>query len=114
LNDLGRPVGHCDRGAAFGLPPDRSVEGRLAETERGESGFSYDPIFELAGTTKTFAQMPEAQKNAHSHRGLAARALLELLREAVIEGSASPSKPITSSSLPKAHRGPGFDGFRPE
>ncbi|MGH9304351.1 MAG: non-canonical purine NTP pyrophosphatase, partial [Acidimicrobiales bacterium] len=52
------------------------VEGEIAEEPRGKSGFGYDPIFVLAGGGgRSFAEMPAAQKNAVSHRGLAFRAL---------------------------------------
>jgi XTP/dITP diphosphohydrolase len=57
--------------------------GRLAATPRGERGFGYDPAFVpddgLAGFT--MAELSDAQKDAISHRGRAARALLEWLEE---------------------------------
>jgi XTP/dITP diphosphohydrolase len=34
----------------------------------------------ISSMGKTFAQMPEEEKNALSHRGQAARAMLELMR----------------------------------
>lgn len=56
-------------------------EGRRAEHPRGSGGFGYDPIFvpdEYEGAA-TMAELTPAQKDAISHRGRAARALLEWL-----------------------------------
>jgi XTP/dITP diphosphohydrolase len=53
--------------------------GEIARTPRGANGFGYDPLFLVAGTGKTAAELPPAQKNRLSHRALAARQLLELL-----------------------------------
>ncbi|HEY5335564.1 MAG TPA: non-canonical purine NTP pyrophosphatase, partial [Mycobacteriales bacterium] len=52
-----------------------TIEGRLAEAERGEGGFSYDAIFELPARHQTFAEVSEGEKNAISHRAQAFRAL---------------------------------------
>jgi XTP/dITP diphosphohydrolase len=56
--------------------------GVLAERPRGERGFGYDPAFLAhdgpAGLT--MAELSDAQKDAISHRGRAARALLGWLR----------------------------------
>jgi len=59
-------------------------EGVLAERPRGEGGFGYDPIFEPADAApgQTMAELPPERKNAISHRGRAARQLLEWLRSA--------------------------------
>jgi len=67
--------------------------GRLAAEPRGQGGFGYDPAFlpddgpqdespsGRAGITKmtTMAELTDEQKDAISHRGRAARALLEWL-----------------------------------
>jgi XTP/dITP diphosphohydrolase len=53
--------------------------GEIARTPRGANGFGYDPLFLVAGSGKTAAELPPAQKNRLSHRALAARRLLELL-----------------------------------
>jgi XTP/dITP diphosphohydrolase len=58
-------------------------EGRLSREARGERGFGYDPIFlpdEQPGG-RTMAELEDAEKDAISHRGRAARALLDWLRE---------------------------------
>lgn len=54
------------------------VEGRIAEAERGEGGFGYDPIFEIDGVT--FAEMGEEAKSRISHRSRALVALAEKLK----------------------------------
>ncbi|MGH2877558.1 MAG: non-canonical purine NTP pyrophosphatase, partial [Solirubrobacteraceae bacterium] len=55
--------------------------GRLAGASAGDGGFGYDPAFlpdgEHAG--RTMAQLTDAEKDAISHRGLAARELLRWL-----------------------------------
>lgn len=53
------------------------VEGRIGHVERGSEGFGYDPLFfpdEFAGAM-TFAEVPQSEKSAISHRG---RALMHL------------------------------------
>jgi XTP/dITP diphosphohydrolase len=58
-----------------------SVEGLIAAAPRGERGFGYDPVFVPAdGDGRTFAEMSDAEKHAHSHRGEAFRTLAEGLR----------------------------------
>ena len=55
-------------------------EGLITATPRGDQGFGYDPIFEVAGTGRTFAEMPLAEKKQHGHRGKAFAALEPQLR----------------------------------
>lgn len=56
------------------------VEGTIAASATGGSGFGYDPVFIPAeGDGSTFAEMAAQAKHAISHRGRAVRALLELL-----------------------------------
>lgn len=50
------------------------VEGRMAEALSGIGGFGYDPLFVPEGFTRSFAEMPAAEKNAISHRGRAVAA----------------------------------------
>ena len=53
-----------------------TVEGVIAESESGEQGFGYDPLFMPNDTPgRSMAQLPPEQKDAISHRG---RALLSL------------------------------------
>ena len=57
-------------------------EGTIAETEIGERGFGYDPLFiALEGDGRTFAQMSIEEKHVLSHRGKAFRALSAMLVE---------------------------------
>jgi XTP/dITP diphosphohydrolase len=54
--------------------------GEITPTERkevGKSGFGFDPIFQPAGNTKTFAEMTIAEKNGYSHRANAIRKFAE-------------------------------------
>ncbi|MFQ5947515.1 MAG: RdgB/HAM1 family non-canonical purine NTP pyrophosphatase [Acidimicrobiia bacterium] len=53
------------------------LEGWITDVPRGESGFGYDPVFEVDG--RTLAEIPPAEKNAISHRGRALSALAALL-----------------------------------
>lgn len=55
------------------------VRGEIAAGPRGAHGFGYDPIFFYPPIGKTFAEIPEVEKNMLSHRGRAARALIEAL-----------------------------------
>jgi XTP/dITP diphosphohydrolase len=55
-------------------------EGTIAEQERGERGFGYDPVFVPDdGDGRTFAEMSDGEKNALSHRARALRNLLSSL-----------------------------------
>ena len=57
--------------------------GTLAAEPRGDGGFGYDPAFlpdDIAGG-RTMAELDPAQKDAISHRGRAARALLAYLEK---------------------------------
>ena len=56
-----------------------SVEGTLAEENHGSQGFGFDPIFLPEGHQLTFGELPAHAKHGFSHRGRAARALLECL-----------------------------------
>lgn len=53
--------------------------GKIIDTPRGANGFGYDPYFWLPEFDKTAAELTPNEKNAHSHRGIALRALLEKL-----------------------------------
>ena len=57
------------------------VNGLIAPEPVGENGFGFDPVMWIPEFGRTFAQLPEAQKNAHSHRGRAAQAMRALMRE---------------------------------
>jgi XTP/dITP diphosphohydrolase len=57
--------------------------GTMAAVPRGTGGFGYDPVFlpDDAPPGTTMAELSPAQKDAISHRGRAARALLQWLAE---------------------------------
>jgi XTP/dITP diphosphohydrolase len=57
------------------------VSGLITEAPQGGNGFGFDPVMWIPAFGQTFAQLPTEVKNAHSHRGRAARAMLELMRE---------------------------------
>ena len=47
------------------------VDGEISLESRGQSGFGYDPVFEVFGTGLTFAEMEIENKQMLSHRGKA-------------------------------------------
>ena len=57
------------------------VSGEISLEPMGSNGFGFDPVMYLPEFGKTFAQLPVAVKNANSHRGRAARAMVQLMRE---------------------------------
>lgn len=59
-----------------------TVGGAIATEDRGDLGFSFDPIFEYVPMRKTFSEMSAAEKNAISHRAVAFAALVAGLRAA--------------------------------
>ena len=80
-------AGHDDRAATFRtavalvdeegsvVTVEGRLEGRIAETPRGDGGFGYDPVFEVDG--RTLAEISEEEKNHMSHRARALRVLAE-------------------------------------
>ena len=71
---------------------ERLFEGRctgtMADAPRGSGGFGFDPVFipDDRDDGRTMAELAPAEKDAISHRGRAARALREHLREAAPAG----------------------------
>jgi XTP/dITP diphosphohydrolase len=63
--------------------PEASTEGRcegsLARATSGDNGFGYDPVFYVPAFGKTIADVTSDQKDSISHRGIAARAMAEIL-----------------------------------
>jgi XTP/dITP diphosphohydrolase len=55
--------------------------GEIALVPRGSGGFGYDPLVYIPALGKTVAELDAASKNAASHRALAARQMLALMRE---------------------------------
>jgi XTP/dITP diphosphohydrolase len=58
------------------------VEGRIARAPRGDNGFGYDPVF-LLPDGRTVAELPAGEKDAVSHRGVAARTARTILGEMI-------------------------------
>lgn len=57
--------------------------GRIVDRPGGSRGFGYDPHFFVPELGATAAEIAPEVKNAHSHRGVAARALARELAEAL-------------------------------
>ena len=57
------------------------VAGEIAPQPVGTNGFGFDPVMYIPEFGQTFAQLPVEVKNANSHRGKAARQMLDLIRE---------------------------------
>lgn len=55
--------------------------GEIARERRGTHGFGFDPVMFIPAFGKTFAELPPQVKNANSHRGQAARQMVQLIRE---------------------------------
>jgi XTP/dITP diphosphohydrolase len=57
------------------------VVGEIARAPVGTNGFGFDPVMYIPAFGQTFAQLPTEVKNQHSHRGQAAQAMVNLIRE---------------------------------
>ena len=55
--------------------------GEITEKPIGINGFGFDPVMYIPHLGKTFAQLSDAEKNANSHRGKAAKRMLALMQE---------------------------------
>ena len=55
------------------------VKGEIIQKEKGTKGWGFDSIFKPMGSTLTFAQMPEEEKNQISHRKQALEKLKKYL-----------------------------------
>jgi XTP/dITP diphosphohydrolase len=88
---LGALEGQGDRRARYVcelvlLSPEREelrgsgvLNGTVPLAPAGGEGFGFDPVFVPEGESRTVAELGDAWKAAHSHRSLAARALLDRL-----------------------------------
>ncbi|HEY5302549.1 MAG TPA: RdgB/HAM1 family non-canonical purine NTP pyrophosphatase [Acidimicrobiales bacterium] len=57
------------------------LEGHITRAPRGDNGFGYDPVFELSiHGGRTLSELTSAQKNDISHRALALRHLVEVIK----------------------------------
>jgi XTP/dITP diphosphohydrolase len=57
------------------------VEGTITESEKGNGGFGYDPVFLPVGHSKTFAEMSQEEKSQISHRAIALNKMIDFLQE---------------------------------
>lgn len=60
---------------------DGRIEGIITEKPIGKKGFGYDSVFFVPDRDLTFAQMGREEKNKISHRGLALKKMVKLLKE---------------------------------
>ncbi len=54
--------------------------GEITHARIGTGGFGFDPVLFIPSIGKTFAQLSPEDKNARSHRGQAARQMMELMK----------------------------------
>ena len=59
-----------------------SIDGIIANEEKGDNGFGYDPLFIPEGHCQSFAELPSETKHGMSHRGRAVEAMQAHMREA--------------------------------
>ena len=57
-----------------------SWSGRILQAPRGSRGFGYDPVFLPDGSKLSAAELEPLEKNRHSHRAQALRALVDQLQ----------------------------------
>ncbi len=60
--------------------------GEITRVPVGGNGFGFDPVMYIPEFGQTFAQLPVEVKNANSHRGRAARAMVEMMRKHWLPG----------------------------
>ncbi|MCL0032797.1 XTP/dITP diphosphatase [Peptococcaceae bacterium] len=58
-----------------------TCEGYILDKPRGEKGFGYDPLFYSPEFKKTFAELDMHEKNRVSHRSMAIKKAIEILKE---------------------------------
>jgi XTP/dITP diphosphohydrolase len=71
---LSDPAGTVDLGRG-------ECPGEIVPEPHGVGGFGYDQVFQVSGMDKTMAELSLEEKNQISHRAMAARALLPVLRQ---------------------------------
>ena len=62
-----------------------SVDGMIQYSPQGDDGFGYDPVFFIPSHYKTLAQISLAEKNQLSHRGNAAKIVVESLKQLITD-----------------------------
>ena len=63
-----RNLAATTQGRIDALVTEGALEGRITDRKRGESGFGFDPVFEVPKLGKTLAEMGPETKNQISHR----------------------------------------------
>ena len=59
---------------------DGNCYGEIIPDERGDNGFGYDPVFFIPEMGKTMAELSMDEKNRLSHRALAVKNAVSVLR----------------------------------
>ena len=59
---------------------DGSIEGMITKNPLGDKGFGYDSVFLVKQNGLTFGQMEKEEKDKISHRGLALKKMVKLLK----------------------------------
>jgi XTP/dITP diphosphohydrolase len=70
-----------------------TLSGGIADSPAGSGGFGFDPVFVPAGERRTVAELGDDWKAQHSHRAIAAQALL-----AAIEAEAARKRQLSRGS----------------
>lgn len=71
------------------------VVGHIAREPVGSNGFGFDPVMWIPEFGQTFAQLPIEVKNAHSHRGRAAQAMVALMQTNWLASPAGAIPPVS-------------------
>ena len=69
------------------ITADGACLGEILPDPRGQGGFGYDPLFLVAGTTQTMAELSLGEKNRLSHRARAVQALWPELKARLMGSS---------------------------
>jgi len=56
-------------------------EGEVLREPRGQGGFGYDPLLFIPSLGRSVAELSAGEKNLYSHRAIASRQMLALMRE---------------------------------
>jgi len=76
-----RCVASCALNGTLIATAEGTVEGLIHDQLAGDMGFGYDPIFYYPPFDATFAQVLMARKNEVSHRNMAFRRLMDMMKQ---------------------------------